>query len=186
MIFLCNCQPVAEASLTWKDWFQLASPIVVLLLFIVDRIIGHNLRKKEIERNWYLKVLIEPAIPKISEFYKQTIESYKSSALLLNSNSTSPHNDYISLKSQEFGKFQLLKRELEAEVVFPIQMRYPKVGGELTTSLLNIEDEFTSSLDRQLFSETNIKDFQIKLANNRASFLTQLYSPLRLKSLFRK
>jgi hypothetical protein len=62
MIFLCQTN-------NFKDYFTLASPIVVILLFIIDGYINHKLRKREVNRNWYLKVFIEPSILKISTFY---------------------------------------------------------------------------------------------------------------------
>lgn len=179
MVFLCCCHYIPESSSNLKELLPLVSPVIVIILFIIDRIIGFKLRRKEIERNWYLKVLIEPGISKISDFYKKSFEFYSSSANLLKASSTLSHADYNVLKAQEFSKFQSLKRELEAEVIFPIQIRYPDVGKNLTELLLNIEDTFTSSLDREEFSEEKIKDFQIYIARNRAELLTCLYFPLK-------
>jgi len=182
MILFCDAATSAAIpSSLWTTYLPLASPIVVIFLFLIDRIIGFYLRKREIERNWYLKVLIEPGITKISDFYKKTNETYATSAELLQGNSSIAHEAYLSLKSKEIGKFQSYKRELEAEVILPIQMRYTKVGEHLTESLLNLEDCFTSSLDKGLFSEQDIKDFQSKIASNRAILLNQLYSPLQRK-----
>ena len=184
MVFLCSCPVVTTSTSFWKDFIPLISSIVVICLFIIDRIIGFYLRKKEVERNWYLKVLIEPEINKISIFYKDTFEGYKASAEFLKISNQKPHNDYISLKSIEFGKFQSLKRELEAEVIFPIQIRYPNVGESVTEELRNLEDHFTSCLDSELFSEDNIKQFQLYIAKNRAFLLKKLYSPLQKQRTF--
>lgn len=185
MILICDtATPAIDPSSVWTTYLPLVSPIVVILLFLVDRIIGFYLRRREIERNWYLKVLIEPGISKISAFYKATNEMYAKSAEMLFKNSTTvAHDKYLTLKSQEIGKFQAHKRELEAEVIFPILMRYPEVGDNLTNTLLNLEDCFTTALDRGLFSEQEIKDFQSKVASNRALLLTNLYSPLQGKFL---
>ena len=185
MILLCEtATTVTGPSAFWTTYLPLVSPIVVVVLFIIDRIIGFYLRKREIERNWYLKVLIEPGITKISAFYKSTNEIYAKSAEFLFQNSTTvAHDKYLSIKSQEIGKFQAHKRELEAEVIFPIQMRYPEVGERLTETLLNLEDCFTSALDKGFYSEQEIKDFQSKVASNRALLLTNLYTPLQ-SSLF--
>jgi len=179
MVFLCCCQTVPESSSRLKDLLPLVSPIIVIILFIIDRVIGFRLRRKEVERNWYLKVLIEPGVSKISDFYKKSVEFYTASANTLGASSALPHANYNVLKAQEFSKFQSLKRELEAEVIFPIQMRYPVVGQKLTELLLDIEDTFTSSLDREEFSEDKIKDFQIYTATNRAELLNCLYFPLK-------
>src|SRR5688572_28390168 len=82
----------------WKDFLPLISPAVVILLFIIDRIVAARLRRKEVERNWYLKVLIEPAIEKISEFYNSTTEQHSSSFLLLQAAiETTLHTAYVDL-----------------------------------------------------------------------------------------
>lgn len=181
MILLCeNLIQGIDPGTIWTIYLPLASPLVVILLFILDRIIGFNLRKREIERNWYLKVLIEPGIIMISAFYKSTNLMYTSSAQLLNQQSTIvAHDKYLSLKAKEIGKFQAHKRELETEVIFPIQIRYPEVGEKLTNILLNLEDCFTSTLDFEKYSEQDILDFQGKVASNRALLLAQLYLPLQ-------
>lgn len=185
MILLCETATLpTDPSSVWTTYIPLVSPIVVILLFLIDRVIGFYLRKREIERNWYLKVLIEPGISKISAFYKATNEMYaKSAEMLFQNSATVAHDKYLTLKSQEIGKFQSHKRELEAEVIFPILMRYPEVGDHLTNTLLNLEDCFTTALDKGLYSEQEIKDFQSKVASNRALLLTNLYSPLQSKFL---
>ncbi|MBK7391129.1 MAG: hypothetical protein IPI23_19290 [Bacteroidetes bacterium] len=184
MILLCETANThTDPSSVLTTYLPLVSPIVVILLFLVDRVIGFYLRKREIERNWYLKVLIEPGISKISAFYKATNDMYAKSAELLQNSSTVAHEKYLTLKSHEIGKFQSHKRELEAEVIFPILMRYPEVGDHLTSTLLNLEDCFTTALDKGLYSEQEIKDFQNKVASNRALLLTNLYAPLQSKFL---
>lgn len=186
MLFLCATNILIPESSQWKELIPLVSPIVVICLFIIDRIIGFYFRKREVERNWYLKVLIEPGINKISVFFKNTLESYKLSAEFLDSNKQQPHDNYSALKSKEFGKFQSLKRELEAEVVFPVQITYPLVGEKVMEELRNLEDKFTSSLDNEKFSEVDIKQFHLFVAANRALILKLLYSPLQTRFLFFK
>lgn len=185
-IILCTkaCDIALSAANTWHDWIPLVSPFVVILLFIIDRILGFFLRKKEVERNWYLKVLVEPGIQRISEFYRTSTENYQQSAELLDSNKGQSHEEYNKLKSKEFGKFQALKRDLEIEVIYPIQIRYPDVGKQITEQLRNLEDNFTSSLDAEKFNSSGIKEFHDFAANNRALFLDHLYDPLNKKFIF--
>ena len=166
----------------WKDILPLVSPIVVIILFIIDRIIGFKLRRKEVERNWYLKVLIEPCIDKISTFYKNILDEYKSSSHILSTTNQKFQTKYINIKAKEFGKFQSLKRELELDVIFPIQMRYGDVGEDILEQLRNLEDQFTSSLDNKKFSEDDIIQFHLFVAVNKANLLNYLYAPLQIGS----
>jgi len=178
MILLC-CENISStAIMDWKTLIPLVSPIIVVLLFLIDRVIGFKLRKREAERNWYLKVLIEPCIQKMTTFYKETLECYKTSSTVLKNSNNLPHADYISIKSREFGKFQIIKRDTEAEIFTPIQLTYPYVGKSISENLRNIEDEFTTCLDQEKFSDEAIADFQMKLATNKAIMIKHLYSPL--------
>jgi len=114
-------------------------------------------------------------------FFNSVLVNYSNSAKNLGSKRGVAHITYISLKSKEFGVFQKLKRDFEAEVVYPIQLRYPRLGEQLTNSLLSLEDTYTRSLDNENFEESHINDFQKYTAQNRASFLVALYSPLSRK-----
>lgn len=160
-----SCSMFTEAN-HWPGWIPLISSFVVILLFVIDRVLGFYLRKKEVERNWYLKVLVEPGVQKISEFYSSLVEKYSQSAKLLDSNKGQPHEEYNKLKSKEFGKFQAFKRDLEIQVIYPIQLRYPDVGNDITNQLMDIEDVYTNSLDREKFKSNDIIEFHNYAANN--------------------
>jgi hypothetical protein len=186
MLLSCPYQPIAETSSQWKELIPLVSPVVVILLFIIDRLIGYNLRKKETDRSWYFKVLIEPGIEKISIFYRNTNNSYSTAAKNLEANKTIPHIDFGILKAKEFFKFQESKRELEAEIIQPIIARYQFIGNSLTLVLQDLEDLYTSSLDNEYFSEEEINKFYLSAFTNRALLLNQLYSPLQPNPHFLK
>lgn len=178
MLLCIHSQEIANTTYNFKDFFTLASPIVVVIIFIIDRLINYKLRKKEIQRNWYLKVLIEPSINNISKFYTFTYEQYVSSSIFLSAQMLKSHNSYNSAKSIEFGKFQARKREFEAEVVFPIQLCYHKISVDTTSVLQELEDLFTSMLDQEKFSKSDIDFFQNFAANNRSNFLQILSLPI--------
>lgn len=178
---ICCCKTIAETSSDFKELVPLISPLVVIILFIVDRFIAHYLRGKEAERNWYLKVLIEPNIEKISDFYKQVIEQYSESISVLYESTNIPHAEYNSLKAKEFGKFQTKKRELELDVVFPIQIQYPSLGNDLTQILLDLEDKYTNALDKEPISKDGAKEYHHDIASNKATLLQLLYKPLTQK-----
>ena len=72
------------------------------------------------------------------------------------------------------------------DVVFPVQMRYPNVGAQVTELLRNLEDKYTSALDDEKFTEDDIEKNHQDIASNRAVLLTTLYAPLQSKFLFFK
>lgn len=178
MMSLIICEAISTDEILMKDFIPLISPVIVIIIFVIDRIIGFILRKKEVERNWYLKVLIEPCLTEISSFYDNVLNNYKTSCDLLRANSQKPHNEYTHLKSKEFGKFQQCKRELEVNVIIPIQSRYNDVGEKILEELRNLEDLYTTSLDQEKFSEEDIQKLYFHIASNRALFLNHLYLPV--------
>lgn len=165
----------------WKDLIPLISPAVVITLFIIDRVIAGRYRRKEVERSWYLKVLIEPIIPKISEFYKKVNERHEASYnLLMGAQDNSTHSTFVNMVAKEIGIFQSLKREFESEVIFPIQMRYPAIGRSLTDVLLDLEDKYSESFNAKTYSEDERNDFRTEISKNRSFFLNLLYAPIEL------
>lgn len=179
MTLSCPYHPIIETTPYWKELIPLISPLVVVALFVIDRFIGYKLRKKETDRTWYFKVLIEPGIAKITDFYKTTNLSYSTAAKNLETNKSIPHSDFIKLKSKEFFKFQDAKRELEAEIIQPIIARYQFIGNSLTLILQDLEDLYTNSLGDEKFNDDDIKDFHVSSFTNRATLLNHLYSPLK-------
>ena len=183
-MIICTCHPPAPQTDDFvKNLIVLVSPIVVIILFIIDRIIAHVLRQQEVERNWYLKIMIEPGIAKISTFYKSAKETYASSSyeLAYVDIGTISHANYLSMQSKEISKFQLIKRDLEGEVFYPIKSLYPKVFDLLTNELLDLEDLYTANIDNKLFNDEQITNFNLRLNQSKVKIIAVLYSPLLKK-----
>lgn len=166
-------------SINWKEYIPLISPVVVVLLFGIERILSYFIRKREIERTWYYKVLLDPSLEKIDTFFLSTVDLYISSCKLLADSQEIPHNSYISMKSSEIGNFQKIKRTFDSNIVTPIILRYPDSGNKLQNYLLDLEDLFSSSLDLKKFSEDDIEDFKVKVSSAKAVWLHTLYEPIK-------
>jgi len=174
---LGNCAQ-EMSTFNWKDYFPLISPIVVIILFGLERWLSYNIRKREIERTWYYKVLIEPSLTKIGDFFKDTQDLYKASCEKLALSNNMPHNEYNSLKSSEIGKFQQVKRAFEIDFVTPINHRYPNVGLSLQNILMDLEDKFSNGLDSEFLTQTNIETFVDSVSNSKVAWLNTLYEPI--------
>jgi hypothetical protein len=173
----CEPEPVSALS-QFKEFFPLISPVLILLLFIVERVLSYQIRQKEINRTWYYKVLIDPHIEKINVFFSTLGQLYSDSAGVLSSSLNLPHSEFLALKREEFTKFQKSKRELELIVIAPILHRYPKTGEKLTEELRGIEDLFTGSLDSGKFSIDDIDSLTKHVSSVRAVWLNILYEPI--------
>ena len=166
-------------SFNWKDIFPLISPVVVILLFAFERILNYKTKKKENDRTWYFKVLLDPNLIKIDIFFNSIKECYINSCKILEASQDNPHSSYNSLKSQEIGKFQKIKRLFELDVISPIIFRYPNVGDALTIILMDLEDILTLNLDNDKFTEDDIDSFSAKLSEKKSIWLNTLYDPIK-------
>lgn len=170
-----------NSSSSFKDFLPLISVVVTLLLFITDRLIAIRVRRREVERNWYLKVLVEPNLIRINDFFDTVGKTYEESAKFLTLNLTKTHEEYVTIKAQEFEKFIDLKRILIAYLIYPLSPRYPEISERIDLVLQDTEDDFTTNLDKDAFSIENINDFKLRSYNKKAKLLNILYTPLGKK-----
>ncbi len=172
----------ANDQKSFVDYLPLVSPIIVIIIFVIDRLINSSIRAREIERNWYLKVLIEPNLENISSYYNNNELLYQKSSVLLEENLlTLSHPEYLRVKAQQSGGFQTAKRKFEIDVIDPIRVLYPSVALTLTETLLNLEDKFTKYLDSESIVEDKIVQFNKFNSANRAEFLSVLYQPIKTR-----
>src|SRR5262245_13529916 len=111
-----GCAPT-ESAVTLKEYAPLISPVVLILLFIIERIIGAQLRKKQVRREWYFKVIVEPSLKSIHDFFQSASTSMKASIDTLVQGQATPHNQYLTLKATQIGAFQTLKRSFDIQFI---------------------------------------------------------------------
>jgi len=166
------------AAFDWKSYFPLLSPIVVILLFGIERFLSYKIRKREIERAWYYKVLIDPILPKIDGFFAKVPELYNNTCDELNKSKDLSHQEFRTIKSRGTGIFQDEKRRFHMDIVTPILHRYPNTGNGLQEMLINLEDKFTNNIDKELFSDDDKDEFSLWVSNVKASWINVLYNPI--------
>ena len=149
MLSCCyNQLPVQELSLFQKILPTIVGSSIVVILFILGRFLDSTLRLRELKRNWYMKVIIDPNIDKLEEFYKQTLISTKESINNLTGiKDELSFSNYIGAKSVEMGKFQFIKRKFEIEFIALVQTNYPEISNELEVLLRDLEDKITTCFD---------------------------------------
>lgn len=167
-----------ESAWSFKDYLPLISSATVILLFIIDRIVNYGIRKKEVERNFYYKVLLEPNIAEIALFFEDVRELFVSSIARLKDCDDSALSFYLSILRQEVELFKDKKRKFEFQLIYPIQLKHPKGGELLLTAINNIQDFYIGRLDSMKFETKNVIEFNQELYKLKASFLATLYKPL--------
>jgi hypothetical protein len=168
--------------MSFKDFLPLISSAVVICIFIFDRILGYNIRKKELNRNWYFKVLLEPKLDAIDDFFKDTENHILSTILELKKIDFDKDKDaYIQCQVIHIDEFKEIKRKFELEVLKPINTRYSSISNEIISVVDNVVNEYTIEIDTNLISDFVLSDFSKKLYENKAILLDVLYKPLNSK-----
>ena len=177
---MCDCsQEVMEKSFLVKDYYPLISSALVLILFIIDRILANNIRKREVERNWYFKVLLEPNLVKINSFFFVFENQYKNSAVKLKTLvPITIHNEYINVQALEINYFKEINRRFELEVIKPIITRYPYMYSDISIKTENLQNQYTVQIDSLKLEEEDVYEFSKELYSIKAEWLDLFYRPL--------
>lgn len=176
-LIMCNCG-VPDSDWNLKDYLPLISSSIVIILFIIDRFISSRIRKKEMERNFYYKVLLEPNLDLITSFFTEIEELYQNSSVKLSNLNEELFSEYLKELRLEVELFKNKRRKFEFHVVFPIQQRYPNGAEGLLSSLDDIQDFYITELDLMHFDSESIVLFNKELHLQKAKFLSNLYKPL--------
>lgn len=176
--------------------------IAVFVSLIINNYISSRFRKRDVQRNWYLKVLIEPNIKNIDKFYEDISLRFNESITSLDKNKNVPLKKILKLKVFEIGAFQELKRKFENSFIRLIALSYKKyprsffeelikaifdentveensIPEELTNVILDLEDFYTQNLDNYHSKSESIEEFEKFLTFNKANLLSILFKPLR-------
>ena len=195
-----------ELSVT-NDTFKTAiipylGAIAVFVSLIINNYVSSRFRKRDVQRNWYLKVLIEPNIKNIDEFYKDINLKFNESITSLDKNKNIASNKVLKLKISKIGAFQVLKRKFENSFIRLIALSYKKypssfleevvkailgdnreeeesISEELTKIVLDLEDFYTQSLDNYNSMTESVERFEKFLTSNKANLISILFKPLR-------
>ena len=151
------------------------SPIVLVLIFIVDRFINFWLIKRENKRNWYLTVLINPNLEKINLLYKNLFDLYEKSTVDLSLYNGKDDNLINQKKSEVFGSLSILRRNFEMDFITPIYAMYPSLSEYLINELLNLEDYLSDNLDSNNYE---IEQARKRINESKSNILNALYLPV--------
>lgn len=141
------------------------------LLFILDKIIGYQLKKKEFRRSWYLDIIIKPNLINIDGFFNGTLDLFIEFNQYADLISITTVGDHVNKKNELLNKFRDLKSNLNSNLIFLLKDNHKDIYIEVNNLLMSIEDNFSSSIDKM----TQDENFSIVISGNKRDFLTLLY-----------
>lgn len=183
-MLLCCIQEIqkSEPSIWDKILPTIISTSIVLLLFIIGRILDSILKSNEIRRNWYQKVIIDPNITKLNQFYSDTIAQTKLSIeTLVNSKGSLLFDNYIEVKATEINKIKEIKRVFNYEFIQLIQTNFSEIAEELSEHLRDLEDSISTYLDKQDLTKEHFAEIEKDIVSKKYCIYGILYKPLKFK-----
>ena len=179
----CCFQPIIQQGLLDKILPTIFSSIILILLFIIGRVIDSKLKGRETRNNWYMKVILEPSIQKLDDFYTDILKSINGSINTLSKAQAGnmSYNDYLALKAKEIGNFQAIKRKFEFSFIDIVKVNCPEIADELSDNVRSIEDTVTNHLDKQIMSIVQYDLVEIEINKTKPQLLKLLYEPLKYK-----
>jgi hypothetical protein len=156
----------------------LISSLIIILVFVLERFYHAKFTKAEIYRTWYLRVIIEPNLNNIENFFSSVIANYNESFDIIRTNTTLPHDEFLILKATEITKFQNIKNSFEFSFTILIANTYPQVGREIDKIIMEIQDSFTANINEIEQGFDNRENYSRSIVTYKAALLQTLFSPL--------
>ena len=139
-----------------------------------------NIRKLEIDKQWYLQVLVNPNLESIESFFKLvndiTIETFEQLILAKNGSV----KEFNELKAFRRVKFKNELRKFEYSFIILIQTNSPQVSTDLMEWIRSFDD-IISTFEDQIIQTDNIDRDQLimRLSSSKAEFFKTLSKPLK-------
>ncbi len=154
----------------------------VVLLFVVGRVIDSAIRRKEIKRGWYQKVIIDPNINKINLFYDKLISQMVTSICSLKAQKDNLNfTQYVEIKAIEADLVKKIVRRFELEFIQLVNLNYPLVANKLRTHIQQTQDDLLRMIDRVDLGEHQYDEIESEVSESKSEMYGILFIPLELK-----
>lgn len=179
-MFLNCCQITDVESFSLKDYAPFISSLVIIFIFIYDRRTAFILRKKELDRTWYYKVLLEPNLKKIDIFFNDIKDNVKVSLTELDPISFETNRQfYIKIQLLEIEKIKNIIRLFDLDVLQPICQKHPSIQNKISLIIENINDKTVDEIGKSFLRNYDEEKFLKSIYNDKVSLLNLLYEPLK-------
>jgi hypothetical protein len=140
-----------------------------------------ELRKSEIDRQWYMNVLVNPNLNRIEDFFEIINGITQETAEQLNAAKNGMVREYHELKAIRRTLFKNEIRRFEYSLIKLIQTNSSKVSEDLMEWLRSFDD-IISNFEDQIFNTEQLDMEQLlqRLSSSKAEFYKILSRPLKV------
>lgn len=138
-------------------------------------------KRKEIDRQWYLNVIVNPNLELVNSFFEETKLMCVESTRLLDSLNGSKINDYKTTKAIRIKLFKDKLRTFEYDFIYIVKSYSNNLSEQLMDSNRELEDQVLNFIDNIINVEGKVDDEQLiqKISTSKAKFYYYLNMPIK-------
>lgn len=166
-----------EDTEAWKlgDHMEVAGPIVVILLFLAERILSYREKKKERRANWYYSVIVVPHLKTINDFFHEYDLAAKKTLSVLIDLKNSDDKTRNDVKLKRYERLNELIREFELQFLMTLYMFNLKRYNSLLKYLSDMNDDVLVILDDPELVASKATSLHTVINNKKSVFFGDLY-----------
>jgi hypothetical protein len=150
------------------------SPIVLILIFIVGRIIEFRITKKSNAFQFYISAVLVPNLDAIDEFIESYMKCLTDSVKAIKRDKGTVEEIHTRTVAPSLKELQSIKKKFDLSFLSMIRSCYPKKAVDLTNILNSFDDAGTRELGK-----IDLKDLDSEsLKESLAQFKTDFYQKL--------
>jgi hypothetical protein len=184
---ICTCSNESQNhDLFWKLFPVLLSLSLTFILFYLSRIFDDHIKGKEVERNWYLKIVVDSNNKIIQDFFEEMVnEILKKNNTIsdLLANLSNENKTYSKLKEKALflEKFKKRKRKFELEFGKLLEINFPDLAEDIYNLLRDLEDDYCVFIDNEDYSIDKINEIENSILTTKGKLFLKLFEPVKYK-----
>jgi hypothetical protein len=180
ILYLLQTVAAPSDSKGWlEDHATTLGTVVVILLFMVERILSRKEKRGDQKSNWYHNVIVLPHVSLINKFFqeylKKTNEVFADLQLVIN---TAPLLLPQS-KAVHFNQLKLLINNLDLDFNMLVYHYSLTQYSALNKILSDLQDEVVNVLDKPALLPTDVETLNQIVKNKKSLFFDLLYRQIK-------
>lgn len=153
------------------------SALLVLLVFLADRIIGFFTSRSLNRQNWYIDIIIKPNLSRVDQYYEDL-----QNQLVTSIGKLKPMTSKSSLQTihkaiaNEVQLHNHIAEQFEYDFIYLVRSHDVKKSNLLLGKLIEAKDFVATTLDANKLPGTKVEDIKSKIKLMKADFYQTMFS----------
>ena len=149
-----------------------------IITFITERFITYFREKRSTKYSWFLKIIVEPHLEEIQEFYLETDKELREACKdLVDKNDTLNDTDYLVLARSYCDNFKDRRINFFNNFVSMISAFDPEISTKVDTIINKLDDDYVTAID-YVNENANPEGLRKEILNNKALLYQTLFKEI--------